>query len=132
MLAVALYFCTAFSFTQARVWAATRFAFVIAWRDRWRDWQDARARQRMQKELEKRRASKPAIQTQIIPARAATPAPISVREQSEPRRTGIERFAEEEKNRALTQDRANPDGRAFTQDAAGEGDRATQTEQPVE
>jgi S-DNA-T family DNA segregation ATPase FtsK/SpoIIIE len=126
MLAVALYFCTAFSFTQARVWAATRFAFVIAWRDRWRDWQDARARQKMQKELERRRASpKPTIQTQIIPSRATAPAPMSVREQSEPRRTGIERFAEEE------------DGIGREGNIAGEGaratpQRATQSEAPVE
>src|SRR5215475_13135507 len=30
MLAVALYFCTAFSFAQARLWARTRFSFVNA------------------------------------------------------------------------------------------------------
>ena len=94
MLAVALYFCTAFSFTQARVWAATRFAFVIALRDRWRDWRDERVRRKMQKELEKRRAAKPTIQTQMIPARAVAPA--QVQPPPEPRRTGIERFAEDE------------------------------------
>jgi S-DNA-T family DNA segregation ATPase FtsK/SpoIIIE len=93
MLAVALYFCTAFSFTHVRVWAATRFAFVIALRDRWRDWRDERVRKKMQRELEKRRAAKPAIQTQMIPARAV---PAPVQDRPEPRRTGIERFAEEE------------------------------------
>ena len=92
MLAVALYFCTAFSFTQARVWASTRFAFLIALRDRWRDWRDARMRKKLQKELEKRRAARPTIQAQMVPARTAAPAP----ERVEPRRTGIERFAEEE------------------------------------
>ncbi len=107
MLAVALFFCTAFSFTHARVWAATRFAFVIAWRDRVREWQDARARQRMQKELEKRRASpKPAIQTQVIPARAAAPSPVQERP-AEARRTGIERFAEDEENRADLENRSD-------------------------
>src|SRR5581483_1388887 len=89
MLAVALYFCTAFSFSQARVWAATRLSFVIAMRDRWRDWQDARVRRKMQRELEKRRASRPTIQTQMVPAQAA--APIA---QPELRKTGIERFAD--------------------------------------
>ncbi len=99
MLAVALFFCTAFSFTQARVWAATRFAFLVAWRDRLREWQDARARQKMQKKLEKRRASpKPAILTQVIPARAAASNPVQ--ERPEARRTGIERFAEDEEDRA--------------------------------
>jgi S-DNA-T family DNA segregation ATPase FtsK/SpoIIIE len=121
MLAVALYFCTAFSFTQVRVWAATRFAFAIAWRDRWRDWQDARARQKMQKELERRRASpKPTIQTQIIPARATAPSPV---QEKPARRTGIERFAEEEQAEAASvrEDRF-----------ADKNVRATQTEQTVE
>src|SRR5205823_4634272 len=122
MLAVALYFCTAFSFTHVRVWAATRFAFVIALRDRWRDWRDERVRKKMQRELEKRRAAKPAIQTQIIPARAA-PAPVQQR--PEPRRTGIERFAEEEGAEIPPQTFAGEGARA-TQD------RATQSEQAVE
>src|SRR6266700_4090449 len=69
MLAVALYFCTAFSFSQARIWAATRFSFVMALRDRWKDWQEARVRKKLQKELEKRRAAKPTIQTQMVSTR---------------------------------------------------------------
>ncbi len=93
MLAVALYFCTAFSFTQAQVWAATRFSFVIALRDRYRDWQEARLRKKMQKELEKRRAAKPTVQTQTIASRSAA---SPMQQPAEPRRTGIERFAEED------------------------------------
>jgi DNA segregation ATPase FtsK/SpoIIIE, S-DNA-T family len=93
MLAVALYFCTAFSFSQARVWAATRFSFVVALRDRWKDWQEARVRKKLQRELEKRRAAKPTIQTQMVPTRQA-PQPTW----EQPRRTGIERFAEEEQH----------------------------------
>jgi S-DNA-T family DNA segregation ATPase FtsK/SpoIIIE len=95
MLAVALYFCTAFSFSQVRVWAATRFSFAIALRDRYKDWQEARLRKKMQKELDKRRAAKPAIQTQAVPARFAAPPPVQ-ESRPEPRKTGIERFAEEE------------------------------------
>jgi S-DNA-T family DNA segregation ATPase FtsK/SpoIIIE len=94
MLAVALYFCTAFSFSQVRIWAATRFAFAIALRDRWRDWKDERTRKKLQKELDKRRAAKPTIQTQMLPSRAAAPARVEP-PRVEPRRTGIERFAEE-------------------------------------
>jgi len=75
MLAVALYFCTAFSFSQARVWATTRFSFLVALRDRWKDWQEARVRQKLQKELERRRAAKTTIQTQMQPARQALPPP---------------------------------------------------------
>jgi len=111
MLAVALYFCTAFSFSQAQVWAATRFSFAIAVRDRWKDWQEARLRKKLQRELEKRRAAKPTIQTQVF---ARNPAPPQVEQpRSEPRKTGIERFAEEE-------------------DVAGEGARATQPPNTVE
>jgi S-DNA-T family DNA segregation ATPase FtsK/SpoIIIE len=95
ILAVALYLSTAFSFAALRVWAPTRFAFAIALWGRWRDWQDARAKKRMQKELEKRRAApKPVITTQMVPAR---PAPVQSQVRTpEPVRTGIDRtFAEE-------------------------------------
>jgi DNA segregation ATPase FtsK/SpoIIIE, S-DNA-T family len=94
VLAVALYLSTAFSFSAMQVWAPTRFAFAIALWNRWKDWQEERARKRMQKELEKRRASpKPVITTQMVPARAATP---SQPQAIEPRRTGIERALEEQ------------------------------------
>jgi len=90
-LAVALYMCTAFSLAALQTWAPTRFAFAIALWQRWKDWQEARARQRMHKELEKRRAApKPVIATQIVPARPASPPPTP------PAQTGIERtFAEQ-------------------------------------
>src|SRR4051794_40428887 len=100
MLAVALYFCTAFSFSQARLWATTRFSFVVALRERWKDWKEQRLRAKLQKELDKRRAAKPTVQTQMIQARVVAPAVEHQR--SEPRRTGIERFAEEHDDRATT------------------------------
>ncbi len=97
VLAVALYLSTAFSFAALQVWAPTRFAFAIALWDRWKDWKDARNKRRLQKELEKRRAApKPAITTQMVPARAPTPPPQSQGRTAEPVRTGIDRtFAEE-------------------------------------
>src|ERR1700735_4215537 len=68
VLAVALYLSTAFSFAALQLWAPTRFAFAIALLDRWKDWRDARAKKRMQQELEKRRAApKPVITTQMVP-----------------------------------------------------------------
>jgi S-DNA-T family DNA segregation ATPase FtsK/SpoIIIE len=92
VLAVALYLSTAFSFAALQVWAPTRFAFAIALWDRGRDWREARARKRMQKELEKRRsAPKPLITTQMVPARPATPPLQSQVRTSEPVRTGIDR-----------------------------------------
>jgi len=101
MLAVALYFCTAFSFSQASLWGTTRFSFVVALRDRWKDWQDQRLRTKLQKELDKRRASKTAIQSQMIQARTVAP-PVE-HQRSEPRRTGIERFAEEHEGQPTDQ-----------------------------
>jgi S-DNA-T family DNA segregation ATPase FtsK/SpoIIIE len=97
VLAVALYLSTAFSFAALQVWAPTRFAFAIALWERWKDWRDARAKKRMQRELEKRRAApKPVITTQMVPARPASPPVQSQTRAAEPVRTGIDRtFAEE-------------------------------------
>src|SRR5271169_54908 len=94
VLAVALYLSTAFSFSAIQLWAPTRFAFVTALWNRYKDWQEARAKKRQQKELDQRRISKPIVKTQLIPSRPQTAAPpVSG---SEPRRTGIERMMSEE------------------------------------
>ncbi len=105
VLAVALYLCTSFSFSALQVWAPTRFAFTIALWQRWKDWQEARAKKRMQKELEKRRASpKPVITTQMVPARALSSPPPPQARVPEPVQTGIERtFAQESSQRAEQQ-----------------------------
>ncbi len=112
VLAVALYLTTAFSFSAIQVWAPTRFAFFIALRERWKDWQEERERARQQKELEKRRAEKPVVTAQLVPARAQMVRNEAARSES-PRaeqeialvpspaakaapRTGIERMAEED------------------------------------
>jgi DNA segregation ATPase FtsK/SpoIIIE, S-DNA-T family len=100
VLAVALYLTTAFSFSAIEVWAPTRFAFVLALRDRFRDWQDERARKRQQRELEKRRAEKPTVATQLVSARVPSPRQEARREEEEipgvqsatAPRTGIERM----------------------------------------
>ncbi|MGC9990144.1 MAG: DNA translocase FtsK, partial [Terriglobales bacterium] len=77
VLAVALYLTTAFSFSAIELWAPTRFAFVLALRDRFKDWQVERERERQQKELEKRRAEKPSVTARLVPAR-----PVAVRADS--------------------------------------------------
>jgi DNA segregation ATPase FtsK/SpoIIIE, S-DNA-T family len=89
VLAVALYLSTAFSFTALQVWLPTRFAFVIAIWNRYQDWKVERKRRKMQKELEKRRATRPVVAQQVHP-----PVP-PLRQQSSPaeRITGIERMA---------------------------------------
>ncbi len=122
VLAVALYLTTAFSFAAIEVWAPTRFAFVLTLRDRFRDWQDERERKRQQRELEKRRAEKPTVTAQLVPARAAAQREI-VREEDTSRntensrdipgvqtpRTGIERMlAEEQAESAAATLQENP------------------------
>jgi DNA segregation ATPase FtsK/SpoIIIE, S-DNA-T family len=101
VLAVALYLTTAFSFSSVQLWAPTRFAFVIALWQRFQDWQEARAKRRMQQELDKRRAapSKPVIETQLVQTRPTLPlvaaaAPAGEARHSEPRRSGIDRTFE--------------------------------------
>jgi S-DNA-T family DNA segregation ATPase FtsK/SpoIIIE len=93
VLAVALYLTTAFSFSALEVWAPTRFAFVMALWNRWKDWQEERRKRRQQKELERRRIARPTVQTQLIPSRQAASQQLP----SEPRRTGIERTLAEER-----------------------------------
>src|SRR5215475_1748739 len=102
VLAVALYLSTAFSFSSLQVWGVTRFAFVFALRDRWRDWREEHAKRRMQRELEKRRASKPAVTAQLIPGRTVpppieqrAPRPLEARLEPVPR-AGIERMMADE------------------------------------
>lgn len=98
LLATALYLSTAFSFAAVQVWAPTRFAFVGALWNRYKDWQQERARKRQQKELEQRRMSKPVVKAQLLQTRSNSAAPQVA---AEPRRTGIERMlAEEEAVRA--------------------------------
>jgi len=103
VLAVALYLSTTFSFANIRLWAPTRFAFVTALWNRYKDWQEERAKKRQQKDLEQRRISKPVVKTQLIQSRPTQPAAQSVAavSQAEPRRTGIERMLEEEAPKPL-------------------------------
>jgi S-DNA-T family DNA segregation ATPase FtsK/SpoIIIE len=95
ILAVALYLSTAFSFSAIQLWAPTRFAFVTALWNRYKDWQQERTKKRQQKELEQRRISKPIVKTQLIPSRPAPPVSAS----PEPRRTGIERMMSEDEEK---------------------------------
>src|ERR1700734_3667032 len=58
MVAIALYLSTTFSFGTAQQWLAIRFAFVLAWRDRLRNWHLSRVRARQEKLALKRAAMK--------------------------------------------------------------------------
>ena len=98
VLAVSLYLSTAFSFSAIRLWAPTRFAFVTALWNRYEDWREERTKRQQQKELEKRRVSKPVVKTQLIPSRQISASEPSLPERIAPesRRTGIERMFEPE------------------------------------
>ncbi len=81
IVAVALYLSTAFSFSSARIWMETRFAFTFALWQRFQDWRADRAKKKAQQkqaqEKEKQRVAGPAI-----PPRRMQPEPV---------RSGIER-----------------------------------------
>jgi S-DNA-T family DNA segregation ATPase FtsK/SpoIIIE len=63
MVVIALYLSTTFSFSTAQEWIVIRFAFVVAWRDRWRNWRLARAKAKALKRVVKPvRAAKPVVQ----------------------------------------------------------------------
>jgi DNA segregation ATPase FtsK/SpoIIIE, S-DNA-T family len=96
VLAVAIYLSMAFSFSSIQVWAPTRFAFVTALWNRYQDWREERAKRHQQKELDKRRISKPVVKTQLIPSRQTGESSELSRASAEPRRTGIERMLEPE------------------------------------
>ncbi|MGC2403508.1 MAG: DNA translocase FtsK [Acidobacteriaceae bacterium] len=69
MVVIALYLSTTFSFATAQQWMAIRFAFVLAWRDRLRNWRASWARARAEKNAlkraaQERAASKPAKSAQ--------------------------------------------------------------------
>ena len=89
VIAVALYLSTTFSFGTVQDWMQTRLAFLFAGWQWLQNWRAARAKEKAQKELEKRRTEKPGVVTsQLVPARR-TPT-------SEPLKSGIERMEEEE------------------------------------
>src|SRR5262249_62314447 len=73
VLAVALYLTTAFSFSSMQVWIPTRFAFLMALRDRWRDWRGGGGELRVEKELEKKRAARVGVGQPQAPGRPPTP-----------------------------------------------------------
>ena len=105
VLAVALYLSTAFSFATVQLWLPTRFAFAIALRDRYTDWKEERAKKRMQKELEKRRAARPMVTKHLMPEReesqadegwASRPSDSRPEAGTTVRSTAIERMEHEE------------------------------------
>jgi S-DNA-T family DNA segregation ATPase FtsK/SpoIIIE len=51
MVLIALYLSTTFSFSTAQQWMAIRFAFALAWRDRFRNWRSAWAKARLEKKI---------------------------------------------------------------------------------
>ncbi|HEX5434005.1 MAG TPA: DNA translocase FtsK 4TM domain-containing protein [Candidatus Angelobacter sp.] len=69
VIAVALYLSTAFSFSSARIWAQTRFAFAFALWQRFEDWRTARAKKKAEAALDRRRMADRRASGQIVAPR---------------------------------------------------------------
>jgi S-DNA-T family DNA segregation ATPase FtsK/SpoIIIE len=67
IIAIALFLATAFTFSSAQLWFRTRFATVIALRDRWQDWRINRAREAAAKKAAK--AAKVAVKQEATAAK---------------------------------------------------------------
>jgi DNA segregation ATPase FtsK/SpoIIIE, S-DNA-T family len=100
-MSVALYLSTAFSFGALRLWFTTRFSFAFAAWERFEDWQQARAKARAAKDLEKKRAQQQQEKKSAVPivqqksAPAAVPVPAAAAPQ--PRaKSGIERMLQDD------------------------------------
>ncbi len=66
VMAAALYLTTTFSVSSLRQWSAVHFAFIAAWRDRWRNWRTVRIEQK-----ESRRAARALAKEEAALAHAA-------------------------------------------------------------
>jgi DNA segregation ATPase FtsK/SpoIIIE, S-DNA-T family len=97
VIAVALYLSTAFSFANARVWAATRFAFVLAFWQRFQDWREARAEKKSQKKIQKEkdrlRRQQPAVAAEAENLQPQLQAAVA---SAKPAKSGIERMFEDD------------------------------------
>ncbi len=98
VLAIGLYLSTTFSFATLETWSQTRFTFVFAGLERFKDWRIARAKARSLKELEKRRAQRVVVSAQETKAAPAAPAmpPKPLPASLPTAKTGIERMSEEQ------------------------------------
>jgi S-DNA-T family DNA segregation ATPase FtsK/SpoIIIE len=124
VIAVAMYLSTAFSFSAARVWFETRFAFVLALWQRFQDWRAARAAKRAakktQKELDRRSGPDRRVAAQV----ASYPQPAAVPQPAATSATAMERsFAEVEEipagEEAASSTAATPDLHADAEPAIG-------------
>ena len=69
MVAVAVYLSSTFSFNTAKEWLSIRFAFVMAWRDRLKNWRQSRVRAREAKKLAREEAIR---EKELVKARKIT------------------------------------------------------------
>src|SRR4051794_1350882 len=94
VIAAALYLSTAFSFTELHLWLETRFAFVSAAWQRFQDWRAERAKAKGQKELEQRKATRPMVTSQLVPASKPAITQVSdIYDRVQPMKTGLENMA---------------------------------------
>ncbi len=103
VVAVALYLSTAFSFSSARIWMETRFAFTFALWQRFQDWRADRAKK---KALQKQAQEKEKVRT-------AGPAIPPRRMQPEPVKSGIDREFEAQRFEARSNEVRSNEARSI-------------------
>ena len=133
VLAVGLYLSTTFSFGTLQTWGQTRFAFVFAAMERFKDWRLAREKARARQELEKRRAQRPVVNPEASQSGRPAP-PMAPKPQLVPAtpaaKTGIERMAEEETAPAGTPPQPEPDAAEPEVGARADSDARPKTTMP--
>ncbi len=125
LIAVGLYLATRFSFSALQLWFQTRFSFMHAIADHYRDWRIERAKAKAQRDVEKRRRAKAiVVEAQFVqtatkasaetglarvaddnpPPRTVAPPPLVVEREptaTQHPMTGIERTFEEGSSDAI-------------------------------
>src|SRR5438270_8425638 len=78
IIAAAMYVSTAFSFNALRLWCETRFAFAYALHNRYQDWHERRAKTKAARDLDRLKATKPVVTSQLVPKPGtATASPLT-------------------------------------------------------
>ena len=88
LLLIAVLLSTAFSFGNLRHWLAVRFAFVYAWRDRWKNWQLRRRKKSAARSADR---TIRAQQKAAVPRNTAARAPRNDAAPAQPRTSWLSR-----------------------------------------
>ena len=125
LLLFSLLLTTAFSFGNLRQWIAVRFAFVYAWRDRWRNFRLRRAKKRATRIADR------AIRAQQRAAAPARRAVQTVQEPAAPRTSWLSRVLHRPPQQQEEDDFPTSRRAAFAETAAPTEEEAAYLEEPT-